>query len=143
MPQDADPGAELSLATLTLATGAYAATNIKLFVNGKEMKADIQIKNGNSYAPVRGLAEMLGADVGWDGGERTIMITGKEALSQNQKVVLEPAAQQFADATANPPYLFDLGPKKGRQVVDEVQSGPVEKPDVDWSRLGVWQRAYA
>ena len=26
-------------------------------------------------------------------------------------VVLEPAAQQFADATANPPYLFDLGPE--------------------------------
>jgi acetyl esterase len=101
------------------------------------MKADIQIKNGNSYAPVRGLAEMLGADVEWDGGERTIMITGKEDLSQNQKVVLEPAAQQFADATANPPYLFDLGPEKGRQVVDEVQSGPVEKPDVDIEDLTI------
>ena len=37
------------------------------------------------------------------------------------KPVLEPAAQQFADATANPPYLFDLGPEKGRETVDEVQ----------------------
>jgi acetyl esterase len=39
------------------------------------------------------------------------------------KVVLEPAAAEFAAATANPPYLFDLGPVEGRKVVDEVQSG--------------------
>lgn len=25
--------------------------------------------------------------------------------------VLEPAAQEFVTATANPPYLFDLGPR--------------------------------
>ena len=47
------------------------------------------------------------------------------------KPVLEPAAQQFADATANPPFLFDLGPEKGRKAVDEVQSGDIAKPDVD------------
>jgi acetyl esterase/lipase len=46
-------------------------------------------------------------------------------------VILEPAAQEFAEATANPPYLFDLGPVEGRKTVDEVQSGEVEKPDVD------------
>ncbi|MFJ4369987.1 alpha/beta hydrolase [Streptomyces chartreusis] len=45
--------------------------------------------------------------------------------------VLEPAAQAFAEATANPPYLFDLGPAEGRKVVDEVQSGEIAKPDVD------------
>jgi acetyl esterase len=44
---------------------------------------------------------------------------------------LEPEAQEFAKATANPPYLFDLGPEKGRQTVDEVQSGPVAKLPVD------------
>jgi acetyl esterase/lipase len=46
-------------------------------------------------------------------------------------VVLEPAADEFARATAAPPYLFDLGPVEGRTTVDEVQSGPVDKPDVD------------
>ncbi|MFJ7078019.1 alpha/beta hydrolase [Streptomyces sp. NPDC098781] len=45
--------------------------------------------------------------------------------------VLEAAAQAFAEATANPPYLFDLGPAEGRKAVDEVQSGEVEKPEVD------------
>ncbi|MFY4724007.1 alpha/beta hydrolase [Streptomyces sp. LaBMicrA B280] len=45
--------------------------------------------------------------------------------------VLEPAAAAFAEATANPPYLFDLGPVEGRKAVDEVQSGEIEKPAVD------------
>jgi acetyl esterase/lipase len=45
--------------------------------------------------------------------------------------VLEPAAQAFAEATANPPYLFDLGPVEGRKAVDEVQSGDIAKPAVD------------
>ncbi|MFF4685029.1 alpha/beta hydrolase [Streptomyces sp. NPDC001307] len=45
--------------------------------------------------------------------------------------VLEPAAAAFAEATADPPYLFDLPPAEGRKAVDEVQSGDVEKPAVD------------
>ncbi|MGX9885657.1 alpha/beta hydrolase [Streptomyces sp. NPDC002276] len=45
--------------------------------------------------------------------------------------VLEPAAQAFAEATANPPYLFDLAPAEGRKAVDEVQSGDIAEPAVD------------
>ncbi|MER8220550.1 alpha/beta hydrolase [Streptomyces sp. NPDC094143] len=45
--------------------------------------------------------------------------------------VLEPAAAEFAKATANPPYLFDLAPAEGRKAVDEVQSGDIAKPAVD------------
>lgn len=41
---------------------------------------------------------------------------------------LEKAAQNFIEATANPPYLFDLGPVEGRKVVDSVQSGEIDKP---------------
>jgi hypothetical protein len=33
-----------------------------------------------------------------------------------------PAAQEIADASANPPYLFDPGPVNGRKIVDDVQS---------------------
>ena len=46
-------------------------------------------------------------------------------------VVLEPAAQAFADATADPPYLFELGLVEGRTTFDEVQQGEIDKPDVD------------
>lgn len=47
------------------------------------------------------------------------------------KPVLEPAAAAFAEATANPPYLFDLAPAEGRKTVDEVQAGDIPKPAVD------------
>ena len=48
-----------------------------------------------------------------------------------KQVVLEPEAQAFADATSKPPFLFDLGPEKGRAAVDEVQSAPIDKLPVD------------
>ena len=57
--------------------------------------------------------------------------------SESPAIVLEPAAQEFADATANPPYLFDLGPEKGRETVDEVQAGAIDKPDVEVEDIAV------
>ena len=45
--------------------------------------------------------------------------------------VLEQAAAEFAAATGKPPFLSDLAPADGRATVDEVQSGPIEKPAVD------------
>jgi len=50
-------------------------------------------------------------------------------------VRLEPAGRAFAEATALPPYLFDLGPERGREVIDKVQGGPVDKPPVDVTDL--------
>ncbi|ANN21181.1 esterase [Amycolatopsis orientalis] len=46
-------------------------------------------------------------------------------------LVLEPAAQAFVEATANPPFLFELPPEEGRKAVDEVQGGDVELPAAD------------
>ncbi|MFJ8868063.1 alpha/beta hydrolase [Streptomyces sp. NPDC102473] len=46
--------------------------------------------------------------------------------------VLEPAAQAFADATAQPPYLFQIPVADGRKAVDDVQSDEgVDLPAVD------------
>src|ERR671930_1174793 len=45
--------------------------------------------------------------------------------------VLEPAAQAFADATATPPFLFQVPPEEGRKLVDEVQTTDYPKLDVD------------
>jgi acetyl esterase/lipase len=44
--------------------------------------------------------------------------------------VLEPAAAAFADATAQPPFLYELGPEGARKVLDDVQAAPIAKPDV-------------
>ena len=46
-------------------------------------------------------------------------------------VQLEPEARAFAEASANPPYLFQLDPEKGRSVVDGVQAEPISKAPVE------------
>jgi acetyl esterase len=47
------------------------------------------------------------------------------------KHILEPAAREFAEATSKPPFLYELGPDGARKVLDDVQSTPIDKPDVD------------
>jgi hypothetical protein len=44
---------------------------------------------------------------------------------------LEPAAQAFAEATANPPFLFELTLAEGRKAFDDVQMGDIAKPAID------------
>jgi acetyl esterase len=46
-------------------------------------------------------------------------------------VVLEPAAQALADATAKPPFLYELTPAEARKVLDDLQAGPIDKPAID------------
>lgn len=53
------------------------------------------------------------------------------------RIVLEPAAQQVADAAATSPGFHDLGPGKGRTTVDATQSGDVTKPPADIEELKV------
>ncbi|MFE0704405.1 alpha/beta hydrolase [Streptomyces sp. NPDC058872] len=45
--------------------------------------------------------------------------------------VLEPQAAAFAEATATPPFLFQLPSAEGRKAVEDVQSGDVDLPAVD------------
>jgi acetyl esterase len=53
------------------------------------------------------------------------------------KPVLEPAAQEFADATAKPPQLYDLPVDEGRRMVDSVQDGDIPGPPVEITDLGI------
>ncbi|QHC68060.1 alpha/beta hydrolase fold domain-containing protein [Rathayibacter sp. VKM Ac-2759] len=48
-----------------------------------------------------------------------------------RNIALEPAAQAFAEATATPPFLFQLSPADGRRAVDGVQDQPIDKPEID------------
>ena len=47
------------------------------------------------------------------------------------RIVLEPAAQALVEATAHPPFLYELGPEAARKVLDDLQSEPIEKLPVD------------
>jgi acetyl esterase len=49
----------------------------------------------------------------------------------NKKVVLESAAQEFSDANKPHPRIYELAPEDGRNLLEEVQTPPVEKYDVD------------
>jgi acetyl esterase len=53
---------------------------------------------------------------------------GPDALPE---LILEPAAQQIADATAGPPFLSELGYPAARKLLDDIQAGPVQKLPVD------------
>ncbi|WP_280423013.1 alpha/beta hydrolase [Nocardia carnea] len=46
-------------------------------------------------------------------------------------ISLEQAAQEFVDATSQPPFLYQLPPEEGRKAVDSVQDAPIDKPEVD------------
>jgi acetyl esterase/lipase len=52
-------------------------------------------------------------------------------------IQLEPEAQAFAEAAAKPPFLFTLGPEKGRIALDEAQSGQVSTLLVDIEDLTI------
>src|SRR5258706_3734888 len=52
-------------------------------------------------------------------------------------IQLEPEAQAFAKTAMKPPFLFDLGPQKGRATLDEAQSGQVSTLPVDIEDLTV------
>lgn len=49
-------------------------------------------------------------------------------------IVLEPASQEFVEATARPPFLHELTPTEARAVLDDVQAAPIEKLAIeeDW-----------
>ena len=46
-------------------------------------------------------------------------------------IVLEPAAQALADATAKPPFLYELSTGEARKVLDDLQAGPIDMPAID------------
>src|SRR5919198_2215193 len=45
--------------------------------------------------------------------------------------VPEPASQAFVDATAQPPFLYELTPAEARAVLDDVQAAPIDKLPVE------------
>src|SRR5918998_947953 len=55
----------------------------------------------------------------------------QEASNPMSDPILEPAAQGIADATSEPPFLYELGPDGARKVLDDIQAAPVEKLPVD------------
>lgn len=87
----------------SVAVGAYAASDIKLFINGKLINTDLQIVDGSSYVPLKVVSESLGAEVKWDGDKREIHI-GKEndptaiGLSRSNPAPLKSKVSYFVES---------------------------------------------
>src|ERR1700757_821717 len=52
-------------------------------------------------------------------------------MTATSTIVLEPAAQQVADAFSKPPFLYAMTPADARKVLEDAQSAPVSKLPVD------------
>jgi acetyl esterase len=50
-------------------------------------------------------------------------------------VVLDPAAREVAEVAAKSPFLFEMQPAQGRELLAQLQANPVPKPDVDMAEL--------
>ena len=50
---------------------------------------------------------------------------------------LEPEARRLADATAQPPYFYEMTPEQARKVLDDVQAQPIALPEVDETWINV------
>ena len=62
----------------------------------------------------------------------------QQAMSSVQTgVVLEPAAQEVADASSKPPFLYELDYPAARKVLDDMQAAPVEKLPIDEEWISV------
>lgn len=55
-------------------------------------------------------------------------------MTATNPIVLEPAAQQVADAFSKPPFLYEMTPASARKVLEDAQSAPVSKlpADEEW-----------
>jgi len=98
------------------ASGVFAASDIKLFINGNAVNSDIQVINGSSYVPLRVVSESLGAIVKWDGVARTISITSgtpaatpspinsPKSYAVNVNVESGPMKMNISKVTLDPAY---------------------------------------
>lgn len=66
----------LALGTLLLVQAvAFAASDVRVYVNGKRLEEDVILHNDRTYIPLRAVGESMGAQVKWDDASRSAYIT--------------------------------------------------------------------
>lgn len=83
------------LLTSVFSVGAYAATALpKIFVNGNEIKTNVQPKiiNGSVYVPLRAISEGFGANISWNNTTKSLYVNSdpnfKNELARAEYVFL-------------------------------------------------------
>ncbi len=127
------------------ATTALAATSdtvqavfaeFKIMVNGQEQKLNTAplVVDGTSYLPVREVADLLGAEVGYDDATRTITFEQKEsektvkttAALTDQWIALRDISKQY------PGTVVTYGPKDGHERVLFLENGTLKVGVIDF-----------
>jgi hypothetical protein len=113
--------------------GAFAATKMKVIVNGKTSTVDPIVIKGVTYVPLRAAADMLGAKVNFDASTNTVRITGSGSETSSSpaskpksynvdvtvnsgpmilkisKVTLDPAYKQYSfESASHNALVFDV-----------------------------------
>lgn len=104
-----------------LGTAAFASAPIKIIYNGEVLKTDVPLinQNGRVLAPVRSIAEAMGATVTWDKRTNSVMIHSQEKEKDSMRISNLEAA---------------LAPKTQLDVVNSWAEGVK-------TRNGAWQYA--
>lgn len=121
---------------------AYASSDIRLLINGKQINSDIQIIDGSSYVPLRVVSESLGANVKWDGDSRTISITSgnavdapkSDAKSYNVDINIEngPMKMKISKVTLDPAYQQSSNDNKIKAIVMDVNVENTSDDTIRW-----------
>lgn len=123
--------------------GAYASTDIRLFINGKSIDTDLQIVDGSSYVPLRVVSESLGANVVWDGVNRTINITSKssetpvtaadaKSYDVNVSVASGPMKMTISKVTLDPAFKRSEYSTPTAAIVMDVTVENTSTDNVNW-----------
>ncbi len=84
------------LVSFILTSIAYAATPVRVFVNGVDLgpAAQGRVVDGVVMVPVRAVAEALGAEVTWDPAESCVYITTADSTTPASEPAPPPAEKQ-------------------------------------------------
>ncbi|MDP9750130.1 MULTISPECIES: copper amine oxidase N-terminal domain-containing protein [Thermoanaerobacter] len=124
-------GSVILIVSLTIV--AFAASTVKLIINGREIKPDVppQIINGRAMVPIKCVAEALGAELQWDGNNRVIklislterpILFARIAFSRDWQKTTKPIYQELPEYrdiyTKN--YYVIVGNSDGSKIFDTL-----------------------
>jgi|GEM_PF-3644258 len=117
---------------LGVGIGAYAASDIRLFVHGQQIDADVQMINGSSYVPLRVVSEALGAQVNWDEGTRTISIKNTKAYEVNASVWSGSLLMQISNITLDTAYQNNKTTDPIHAIIFDVTITNTSNSKISW-----------
>jgi Copper amine oxidase N-terminal domain len=125
--------------TASFAGGIYAASALKLVVNGVQSKETPKVINNRTYVPLRAAAEMLGAEVNWDAKTNTVTVNGEDydptpgkAYTLNISGTSGPMKITISKVTLDTSYNYDEYSNPIKAVVLDVAVENTSSGTVNW-----------